>query len=247
MVTLAAAGGTHAQEAPRLEPGLFATREQLERQLQEYEAATNSREYSGTFRAMANQDAELIRYRLKEGDFQVGDQISIQVTGHQAQSNTFTVSHGRILTIPEVGEVPLTGLLRSELRDHLTKHIGRYIRNPEVFVRSMIVLRVTGAVGAPGYITIEADSRITDVITKAGNLGPKPRIEKMKIMREGDEIWSGEPLQAAIGQGRTLDQLNLRQGDQIDIPDAGASSLGMEVLKALPYLIPLAYALSQIL
>jgi protein involved in polysaccharide export with SLBB domain len=248
LVALAIPAAARAQD-PALQPatGLFATREQLTRILSEYDEARNTRGYSAEIRAMANQEGELIRARLTEGDFQVGDEIQISVTGHQPQSGPFTVTHGRIITIPEIGDVQLTGLLRSELRDHLTKHIARFIRNPEVSVRSKIQLHVTGAVGTNGWVVVEADSRITDVFTRAGNLAATAKTTKISIKRGGEEIWSGEPLQTAIAQARTLDQLNLRAGDQIIVPAGTTTSFGREVLQALPYILTLGIALSQIL
>ena len=43
----------------------------------------------------------------------------------------------------------------------------------------------------------------------------------MYIERAGERIWTGEHLQQAIADGRTLDQLSLQAGDQIVVPARG--------------------------
>ena len=54
--------------------------------------------------------------------------------------------------------------------------------------------------------------------------------------RGGERIWTGKGMQQAVQYGLTLDQMSLRSGDQIFVPqDTGSRSAGaMRVATALP-------------
>jgi hypothetical protein len=67
----------------------------------------------------------------------------------------------------------------------------------------------------------------------------------MEIKRGGETIWDGDPLQTALVQGRTMDQLSLRAGDVIEIPAARNRSIG-ELIRSLYYLVPLSFAIMRL-
>jgi protein involved in polysaccharide export with SLBB domain len=226
---------------------LHATRAQLEEKLRLYEQGANTEGYSEHVRAPARQEAELIRQRLAEGDFQVGDQINLTVSGMPQLTGTFTVSEGRILLLPDVGTIQLGGLLRSELQQGITEQLRKYIRDPEVFVKSNIRLSVWGAVGAPGYLVVPSDALLVDVLTQAGQPTAVAEQDEIEIKRDGDVIWEDEPLEEAIVQGRTIDQMNLRAGDRIEVPgSAQKGSLIGDAFRNLRYILPLALLLTRV-
>ncbi|MGH7555155.1 MAG: polysaccharide biosynthesis/export family protein [Longimicrobiales bacterium] len=230
------------------DPGrLHATREQLQELLAEYEKASSSKTYSEHMRLVTEDQAELIRTRLLEGDFQVGDQIVLAVNGQTTLTATFTVSEGPVLMLPDIGDIPLKGLLRSELRQALTDSISRYVRNPQIQAQSNIRLAVFGNIGTPGYHVAASDKLLTDFLMQAGGPTGGANQKKLKIKRAGEVIWEGEPLQEAIVQGRTLDQLNLRAGDEIEVPGPGTSVRSvLGVLRAVPYMVAGLFALSRL-
>lgn len=226
---------------------LHATRAQLEEKLRLYEQGANTEGYSEHVRRPARQEAELIRQRLTEGDFQVGDQIVLTVTGMPQLTGTFTVSEGLVLLLPDIGSLSVAGLLRSELRDGLRDQLSKYIRDPEVFATSNIRLSVWGAVGSPGYLVVASDAQLVDVLMQAGQPTAVAEQEKIEIKRNGDVIWEDEPLEEAIVQGRTIDQMNLRAGDRIEVPGStqGSSLIG-DAFRNLRYILPLALLLTRI-
>src|SRR5690606_11495361 len=146
--TQVAGSGRTAAWAPAQ---LHMTRESLEELLARYEQATRSTAYSEELRARARYEAGLIRVRLEEGDFQVGDQIQLAVEGQPELTSTFQVAPGRVLILPVIGEIPLKGVLRSELEDHLTKSLGRFIVEPKVRATSQIRISILGQVASPGF------------------------------------------------------------------------------------------------
>jgi polysaccharide export outer membrane protein len=224
---------------------LYATRAQLQDMLARYEAGSNASAYSDAVRSIAGDEAELIRLRLENGDFEVGDVISLTVVGQPTLSTDFTVAPGYLLILPEVGQVELRGVLRSELREHMTRHLAKYLHDPQVVVQTKVNIQVWGDVRSPGYYTVTAESRLTDILVTAGQPNQTAKLDKMKVKRSGDTIWDGDELELAIIQGRTLDQLNLRAGDMIEVPGK-TNRNWTDMLRAVYYIVPLSFAISRI-
>lgn len=250
-LTVFVLAGSLASEAQAQDPNaadsglLFATRAQLEAILERYQTAGDASGYSDAVRQVANDEADLIRYRLTEGDFEVGDQITLTVPGQTALSAVFTVQPGKLLILPEIPEMPLRGLLRSELTAALTRHLEQYFVSPQVFVTTSIRLQVEGEVGNPGFHVVSADQRFPDMLAGVGQPTRTARTESIKIRRQGETIWDGEELQQAIVEGRTLDQLSLRAGDIIEVP-ARSNQNFLQTLRGFYFIVPLGFALSRI-
>ena len=199
--------------------GVQLTRAELQEMLERYEATAASSSYSADVRAQARDEAALIHNRLAEGDLRVGDRIQLTVEGHPDLSSEFAVVSGRVLVLPALGEVPVAGVLRSELQDHLRREIGRYIRDPVVRARSLIRLEVIGAVVAQGFYSIPSDILVSDALMQAGGPAVNADVEKIRVERNRQVIWSSDRLRRAMQEGRTLDQLSIRAGDGIIVPE----------------------------
>lgn len=202
------------------------TREDLQELLERFEETSQSTAYSPEFRARARYEAALIRSRLKEGDFQVGDQIALAVEGEAELSKAFTVTPQRTLTLPVVGEVPLTGVLRSELQPHLAAYLARFIREPVVQARSSIRILISGGVVKPGWLVVDTETLLSDALMAAGGPTQDARLTQLRVERGTDPVWEGTALQQAIAEGRTINQLGLRAGDHVVIPTQAASRGG---------------------
>lgn len=219
-LALSAAGlPASGQSVPAEPSSTQVSRPELQRLLAEYTKTADSRGYSPAFRARARAEAALIRGRLTDGDLQVGDRVQINVEGLQALSDTFTVVTGRNLVLPMVGSIPLSGVLRSEIEPHLAQQIGRFVRDPVVHARTLLRVSVMGAVGRQGFFLVPSEALLSDVLMAAGGPAPNAELQKIRVEREGRTIWPPDALQQAITEGRTLDQLSLRAGDLIVLPE----------------------------
>jgi polysaccharide biosynthesis/export protein len=194
------------------------SRAELEDLLVRLEANLSSTAYSARLRGQVDQAAEMIRRRLAEGDFQIGDRIVLQVEREPDLSDTLTVRSGRIVSVPVVGDVSLQGVLRSELEEHLTTHIARFVREPRVHAQSLIRISVHGEVESPGFYVVPADVLVTDALMMAGGPTREANLTNLRIERGSSAIWEGSLLQDAVIQGRTLDQLNIQAGDRLMVP-----------------------------
>jgi protein involved in polysaccharide export with SLBB domain len=225
------------------------SRAELEALLQRLETEAQSTAYSQRLREEARRSADLVRARLTEGDFQVGDRIVLMVQQQPEMSDTLTVRSGRVVTIPVVGDLSLAGVLRAELNDYMHEHVSRYVRDPTVRTETLIRVLVQGAVGSPGFYLVPADRLMTDVLTLAGGPGANADLSDVRVERGEDRIWEGEALRTAIIQGRTLDHLNIQAGDRIFVPtriERSTWEIVRNVTGVIGTLATLTYALTRI-
>jgi protein involved in polysaccharide export with SLBB domain len=214
------------------------TREQLLDMQQRLQDAAASPGYSPALKEQARREADLIQERLDEGDFRVGDRIVLRVQGAFQFTDTVTVQAGRVVTLPDIGEIPLTGVLRAELQDHMEEELGRYVQDPMVRARSLIRIAVLGAVSDQGFFAIPADALIEDALMIAGGPAENADIDGTEIRRGEQVLLGGDGFQQAIIDGRTLDQLGLRAGDRIIVPARAEGFFSGGVVRGLLTIVP---------
>src|SRR3989454_1298961 len=151
-------------------------------------------------------------------EFQVGDRILLHVEGDSALSDTFTVVAGPALRLPAIGEISLAGVRRTDLEAHLTRELGRYIKDPVVQARALIRISVVGEVTRPGYYAVPSDLVVADALMVAGGATKDARVDRLRILRGDASLWSGNALQTEIARGATLENLGIRAGDRIQVP-----------------------------
>lgn len=250
LLPAATATGAPAQAPNDWDTGrMQLTRAELETLLARYDGTARSDAHSAEFRNRARFETALIRTRLREGDFQIGDQITLSVEGEAQLTGDFVVTPQRTLSLPVIGEIPLEGVLRSELQAHVTEHLKNFIREPVVRSRSSIRLLISGHVGKPGYYLMDTESLLSDALMQAGGPGAGAELTAIRVERGAEPIWEGESLQRAIAEGRTMDQLSLRAGDHLVVPadtPSGMSTAARTLLTGVPALLLALTSLMQI-
>jgi protein involved in polysaccharide export with SLBB domain len=223
--------------------GVQVTRQALEEMLRQLQQSAQSTAYSSSLRTRSRFEAALIADRLQQGDFQVGDRISLTVDQEPKLSDTFTVAPGRVVNLPDIGTIPLSGVLRSELTDYLTRRLGQFLRNPLVRTKSLIRVSVLGGIGKPGYYTVPTQALVSDVLMQAGGPTAGSKLLQTRIERGKEVLWEGEQLQQAIAQGRTLDALSVQAGDRIVVPEKGTAQSTQATIQLISLLITLPVAI----
>ncbi|MBX6331094.1 MAG: SLBB domain-containing protein [Gemmatimonadaceae bacterium] len=196
------------------------TREQLQAlaaQVEQEARTANSSE----LRAEKQRQAAAIQARLRDGDFQVGDRIALTVAGDSALNDTVVVRAGRTIQISNLPAISLQGVLHSELEGYLTKELARYLKNPKVTATALVQIAILGPVGHPGFFSLPSDMTLTDAIMLAGGPTQGGDVNKTVVRRDNQVIQSEKVVRQAFASGTTLDQLNLRAGDQIVIGEKG--------------------------
>jgi polysaccharide export outer membrane protein len=205
---------------------VHASRESLERLERRFGAAAESPAYSPVLRAEARAEAAKLRERLRGGDFAVGDRVFLSVELDTALTDTFTVAQGRVLELPGLGPVELGGVLRSEVENHLRTFVRRFLREPVVRARTFVRVAVAGEVENPGFYVVPTDLVLTDAIGLAGGVTPEGELTALSIRRNDEVLWDPASLNDAVLEGRTVDQLDVRSGDQIVVGREGGVNLG---------------------
>jgi protein involved in polysaccharide export with SLBB domain len=181
-------------------------------------------------REETNETLERIRQRLQHGDFQAGDRIIVRIRGENLPDSVL-VEPGPLINLPLIGQISLEGVLRAELEEYLTRELGRFIQAPVARATSTIRLLVQGAVGRPGFYVLPATVLLSDVVMAAGGPAPNADLDNMRIERGDQIILSPEATRPAVVAGRSLDQLNLQAGDEVQIPVRTRSALPALLLR----------------
>lgn len=150
--------------------------------------------------------------------FQAGDRILLTVEGDSALSDTFTVSAGPAVRLPNIGEISLAGVPRADVETYLTSELGQYIKDPVVEARALIRVSIAGQVVRPGFYAVPIDLVVADGLMLAGGATQDARIDRLAIVRGNSLLLSGAALQSAIARGATLDELGIQAGDRIQVP-----------------------------
>jgi len=200
---------------------LNVNREELQELLEQWEAVASSPGYSSGQREDAARQAARVRERLTEGDFRVGDRIALEVQGEW--TDTLIVNPGPSIVIESMGTISLAGVLRSELREHLTRELSVYLKEPIVYASATVRIQMEGSLGVPGFYTFPSDMLLSETIMSAGGPGGQANLDKVEIRRGQEVLLEDEAVRLALQNGRSLDQLNLRGGDRIIVAEEGTS------------------------
>ena len=206
--------GTAAAQAPSTGTQLV-TREQLVAAAQRADLAAASNDGSRRERAMLQ--ATAIRERLRDGDFQVGDRLVVTIVSDAPHRDTVSVRAGRMLALPGRVFVPLSGVLRSEVQEHVASEVMKYVKAQEVEVTPLVRVGVLGEVARPGYFALACDLPLSDAIMIAGGPSSMADLDRSEIRRAGYTMHSSDEVRQAIAEGLTLDQFGLAPGDEIVI------------------------------
>ena len=217
VVCLILAAGAFRVEAQNATRGAaFATRPQLEALASECARQASDATRSSDERVQALDQAKELQERLRDGDFRVGDRIVLHVAGSGASAaDTFSVTPDRAVTIPEAGDIPLGGVLRSELQQHLNTHLARYVRNAVVRAEPLTRLAVLGEIRTPGFVHVPSQSLLSDVVSAGGGPTATGSLDRVIVRRTGRTLISRAIVAKALAKGATLDELDVRAGDEI--------------------------------
>ncbi|MGH7559668.1 MAG: polysaccharide biosynthesis/export family protein [Gemmatimonadales bacterium] len=193
--------------------------------------------------------AALVQARLKEGDFRPGDLIRIEVQAESTLTDTFAVTRDRTLELPSpaVGSLALAGVLRSELEPRVAEFVKKFVQNSRVRAWPLMRLTIQGNVARAGIYGVPPDAPLADVLMAAGGATPDADMKKLKVERDGREIYRAQELERLIADRRTVDEAALRDGDRLVVGGRRAGS-GYDSLRTVGIIVSIAgglYGLSR--
>jgi len=193
-----------------------SSRATLEKRIADAEsAAASARDDDERRRLTALVDG--LRERLRLGDFLPGDHVLLSVTRGEFARDTVVVRPDTTVVITGLAPISVRGVLRSELATYLQSKLGEYVREPYVTVVPLLRVGVFGGVRTGGYFEVPADTRVTDLLMRAG--GPVENADPQKIvLRRGTkEVLGHADLSEALRLGRSLDDIGVQGGDDFNI------------------------------
>ena len=189
--------------------------------------------------------ASALRIRLRDGDFRPGDRIRLVIEGSVTQDDTISVIAGSKVLLKEIGEIPLAGVLRSELQDYITKQLGKYIKDVRVRATPLVRLSILGPVGKAGFFYLPSDIPVSEAIMRAGGSSGNADLNKSVIRRGTAELYDSRNTRTALNEGLTLDQLSLRDGDSIEVGEK-TSGRWAKIASIIGVVTSLAWAITYV-
>lgn len=153
----------------------------------------------------------------------VGDTISISLTGSSEGSVERTIDHNGRIFLPSVGEITLAGVRQGDLKTVLMREIGTQFRNFRVGVRTTklrgVRVFVTGYAVNPGAFSVNSLTTAFNAILQAGGPAAGGSWRSAKLVRDGVEIAEIDLYDILINGNRAKDAV-LENEDVIVIPPA---------------------------
>ena len=240
-----------------------------------HRALATRAELDSLARALASGDSSgqgetlaYLRTRLTAGDFEAGDRMLLQIPGLQpppavqvagqpavvsaaalqARVDTYTVGRDRDIVLPVGGGAPISlrGVLRSELQDYLGQQLSQYLKYPAVRARPLMRVSVQGAVAKPGYYFVPSDVTLSDALMAAGGTVRDAKMKNLRVERSGSTVLKGRSVQEVIAAGRTLEDADLQNGDQLFVPGSSDVTEHMRFLWLVVSLAGGIYGLTRV-
>lgn len=145
-----------------------------------------------------------------------GDVLRVDVWGRDEYSGLFQVNEEGFLFYPYIGEIDITAITVSQLRDTLLVELERLFANPFISVTPLFRIAVAGHVVRPGLYNVDPTMTILDVISMAGGATELANTGKIRVFRLGEtkQLDFEEEMIAS----RTLTEIGVRSGDDILVP-----------------------------
>jgi protein involved in polysaccharide export with SLBB domain len=204
----AGAQAARATSATASVTGAYATRAQLTQAVADAE------------RRGARTEAAELRSRLSTGDFRVGDRLAVTLTVDSTRQLELTVRDSQRVEILPLGNLYLTGVLRSEVQPVMLRFFQRYYRSPELRVQPLMRVGFLGAVAKPAYYLVPPDAPIADaLVSVAGGAAPNADPGRIEVRRGSERVVDRKAYTRAARDGLTFSDLGVRSGDEVRVPE----------------------------
>ena len=157
----------------------------------------------------------------------VGDHLSILVWKNPDLSRDVTIRPDGIITMPLVGDLTADGRTPSQLRDEITRQLGRFVRDEGAVVTVAVTgvnsygFTVSGNVEKPGVFASQKYVTVVEAVQLAGgpNRFARPT-ETRLIRRDGNGKVRTIPINypAVLDGSQPEANLALLAGDQLHVP-----------------------------
>lgn len=154
----------------------------------------------------------------------VGDTVSISLTGSVEGSVDFTIDTSGRIYLPKIGEVTLLGVRYRDLKDRIADAVGRKYRGYDVSVGIKklrgVRVYVTGFANSPGAFTVNSLSTLVNGVLAAGGPNAGGSFRSVQLIRNG-HIVADFDLYDLLRRGDRSHDPILQNEDVLFIPPVG--------------------------
>jgi polysaccharide biosynthesis/export protein len=153
-----------------------------------------------------------------------GDEILLRTWGQVTLDLRLPVDRAGAVFIPQVGNVPVSGMEFRQLPEYLRSQLGRVYRNFDLIVNMgqlrSIQVYVVGQARQPGTYTVSSLSTLVTVLFASG--GPSARGSMRRIqLKRGAQVVTEIDLYNLLLKGDKSEDVRLLPEDVVYIPQAG--------------------------
>jgi len=126
----------------------------------------------------------------QESQIRPGDVLQLELPGEIEFANPFQVKRDGTLSLPEVGQIQISGKTVAQAKIFLKEILGkeyRAINDFELYlVERRLTVQVLGLVEVPGIIDLPEDGNIQMALQKAGGASAGAQLDRLQLNRNGE-------------------------------------------------------------
>lgn len=120
----------------------------------------------------------------------VGDRLKIFLPGEDELNKEFSVDERGFITLPEVGDIPVSGLTLAQATlsiDQALSTVYLDVSRLEISIKQhRLLIRVLGFVEKPGQVNLPDNANVQMALSLAGGLKSGAQLDKLQLKRNGE-------------------------------------------------------------
>lgn len=141
---------------------------------------------------------------------QPGDAVQIDVWRKPEFSGQFNIGANGAVDHPLYQEVLVAGVPLAVARQRMRDYLKTWEVDPRFVLKPLLRVAVGGQVQRPSLYALPPEMTIAQAVATAGGVTPQGRINRVRVLRTGGEIWVDLTRSEGPGVNQTV-----RSGDQI--------------------------------
>jgi polysaccharide export outer membrane protein len=155
--------------------------------------------------------------------FDVGDQVTLKVTGFDEFSKTGIIDNSGEIFFPYLGRLKIAGKTVPQTQEMLTAKLKKYIVNPQVDLTTDVARQrvyVLGEVNNPGALIYRRPLTVTEALARANWFRHEANRSKVLLVRRADNRFHVYQIDATavFKDGSLVPQAYLQPGDLVYVP-----------------------------
>lgn len=150
-----------------------------------------------------------------EATLRPGDVIRLEIWREPTLSGEYPVDERGEVVLPKLGVITATREPTSTLEGWILAEYRKYLRNPSINVTFLRRITIVGAVRAPNVYPVDPTMTVADVLALAGGTLAYGEPDEVELYRRGEKLTTD------ITQLTRIDDLPIRSGDQLYVPERG--------------------------